>query len=190
MRAKKTDLPLCQNKQRGEAKAEAPASGRDRGRGSLFHSVLLPERFSGRAALHLRYSLLSFSRVTSASSLCPESGRLRVLLLRQADGHFSGSFPCRYAIARLILALCPLLVNTKFFPGGHFSSPSGLPFGHLWVICDQIDITFPPLRLYSGQDLWYTSFRMGGDGVLSPVAVCSCAALTACTAPSRHKLCT
>ncbi len=49
------------------------------------HSVLLPERFSGNAALHLRYSSLSFSRATSILSPRPViSGRLRVLLLRQA----------------------------------------------------------------------------------------------------------
>ena len=39
------------------------------------HSVLLPERFSGSSsALHLRYSLLSFSRATSVFSPRPIPG--------------------------------------------------------------------------------------------------------------------
>lgn len=48
------------------------------------YSVLLPERFSGSAALHLRYPSPGFSRATSIHSPHPVSGRLRVLLLRQA----------------------------------------------------------------------------------------------------------
>jgi len=50
----------------------------------MFDSVLLPERFSGFSALHLRYSFLSFSRAAYITSPHPMTGRLRVLLLRQA----------------------------------------------------------------------------------------------------------
>ena len=51
---------------------------------TLPYSVLLPERFSGSAALHLRYPSPGFSRATSIHSPYPLSGRLRVSLLRQA----------------------------------------------------------------------------------------------------------
>ena len=53
---------------------------------------------AANAALHLRYSLLSFSRATSILSPHLKHRHLRVLLLRQAQRHSPKNFVCRYFI--------------------------------------------------------------------------------------------
>ena len=63
------------------------------------YSVLLPERFSGHtAALHLRYSFLSFSRATSVQSPYPRWGTPESFTPSAGFRRFPTDFVCRYLI--------------------------------------------------------------------------------------------
>ena len=78
------------------------------------YSVLLPERFSGCAALHLRYPLPGFSRATSILSPHPVRRAPESFTPSAGFRRFPKNFVCRFLNCGITISRPHLVVNTIF----------------------------------------------------------------------------
>ena len=78
------------------------------------YSVLLPERFSGRAALHLRYPSSGFSRATSILSPHPVRRAPESFTPSAGFRRFPKNFVCRFLNCGITIPRPRMVVNTIF----------------------------------------------------------------------------